>query len=527
MKSGCAEVEPVDARFLSADLPGSDPPASPSGMTSSPFDQSLSLLFETIAQSSIPDTDRISIICLSAITFVDQCERVDKLDAGKRTAVMAKILYVDDDCDLARSVGRNLSCMDHTVTIANTGLEGWNSIKSNQYDLVILDWEMPDLNGIELLKLLRSGDINTPVIMMTGRSALNDRVHGLQSGANDYMTKPFEIEELAARINAALRACKAAAPPPPKSLGTNNEAVLKRADLAGTALAARFEFLDLIAEGGSAMVFKCRHPQLSKLVAIKMLIESEFSEEAIARFEQEARVISNLEHQNILIVHDFGVTERKQPYMVMELIDGPSLHNYVESKGYLPLKEALPIVISIGDGLAYAHERGILHRDIKPGNIMLKQVSSQQVVPKILDFGLAKLLSICAHKAAIHTQAQQFIGSPPYMSPEQVRGKQLDERSDIYSLGCLLFEVVTGCLPFTGEDPVEIAFKHIEEPPLSFAQVRPEVKYPPTLELLLAKAMEKDPARRYQTVRELNNELARLLATLNDRSIWTRVRKIF
>jgi CheY-like chemotaxis protein/tRNA A-37 threonylcarbamoyl transferase component Bud32 len=439
---------------------------------------------------------------------------------------MAKILYVDDDADLALITAASLMAENHDVTVINEGPEGWSILKSNQYELVILDWDMPSLNGIEILQLMRTAGDTTPVIMLTGRTRLDDKMQGLDTGANDYLTKPFEVGELLARIRAALRT-KVAAPPPPKPLGANNEHVLNRANLTGTALAARFEFVDVLGEGGVAIVFKARHPQLDKFVAIKMLQGSELSEEDKARFESEARIVSKLDHPNIVTVYDYGVTERKQPYMVMELVDGPSLRAILEEHEYVTVDEALPILLAITEGLAYAHDYGVLHRDIKPDNVVLKQELNHQPIPRILDFGLAKLLQMNAPKSANLTQAQQIVGSPAYMSPEQVRLQSVDERSDIYSFGCLMFEVLTGYAPFLGDNPLEIALKHVEENPLTLGEVRPELvtTFPPVLEHLIGRALEKDPAKRFQTIRELQEELQKSSLPPPDSSLWNRLRK--
>jgi serine/threonine-protein kinase len=441
---------------------------------------------------------------------------------------MANILYVDDDKEFAAAARDALLHEKHDITVMSSGPAGWNHLKANNYDLVILDWEMPDLDGIEILKLMRSAGDSTPVIMMTARSAVGDKVTGLDAGANDYLTKPFSIEEFAARVRAALRN-KAAPPPAPKPLGSGNEAVLKQANLAGTTLAARFEFLEVIGTGGIALVFKARHPDLDKLVAIKMLQPTEFSGEAVSRFVREARIASKLDHPNIVIVYDFGITENKQPYMVMELIEGDDMQTYLEDKGYLSLEEALPILIQTGAALGYAHEKGILHRDIKPANIMLKQVANLPPTPKILDFGLAKLSELSSPgKQANLTMAQQIIGSPPYMSPEQVKNQPVDVRSDIYSLGCVIFQVVTGCPPFVADTPLEVALKRLEEPPLTLAEARPNVKFPLELVRLINRALDRDPEDRYQTMSELLEDLKKIPTKPTADSIWSKIKtKLF
>ncbi|HEY9871098.1 MAG TPA: protein kinase [Candidatus Obscuribacterales bacterium] len=429
---------------------------------------------------------------------------------------MAKVLVVDDDVELAGMVEDWLMYEQHNVTVVHTGFEGWSQIQTNEYELAILDWDLPDLNGIDILKRHRAAGGTTPIIMLTGHGTIDDKAEGLDSGANDYVTKPFHMKELSARVRAVLRVTATAAPPA-KPLGTGNEAVLEKGNLIGTSLAAKYEFLDVIGEGGVGLVFKARHPHLDRIVAIKMLLPSEMSEEMVARFEREARAISRLNHPNVITVHDFGITEKRMPFMVMEFVEGKALDVVLQEQDYLPLDLGLSLMIQVCDGLVHAHEVGVLHRDIKPSNIMLQRSPDGLPVPKILDFGLAKLRDHGNQKAVVLTQAQQVFGSPPYMSPEQVRGKTLDERSDVYSMACVIFEVVTGYPPHVGDTAMEIMIKHLEEPPFTFQEVRPELTYPPELERTIARALEKDPANRHQTMRELKDDIQRVAAVIGAR----------
>ncbi|MBX9685656.1 MAG: serine/threonine protein kinase, partial [Candidatus Obscuribacterales bacterium] len=253
----------------------------------------------------------------------------------------------------------------------------------------------------------------------------------------------------------------------------------------------------------------------------------------MARFEREARIVSNLEHPNIITVHDFGFTEKKQPYMVMEFIDGQDLDTALKAQpDGLPLEQALPILSAASAGLAYAHEQGILHRDIKPSNIALKQLENGELIPKLLDFGLAKLTGWNAGKEVALTQEQQILGSPVYMSPELVLGKTTDARSDIYSFACMIFEVVTGYTPFVGETAVEVATKRLTDPPLTFAEVQANKKYPEELEQLINRALERDPDKRFQTMKELHDQLSKINPKAPEKtsknqnsSIWSQLRK--
>lgn len=423
---------------------------------------------------------------------------------------MAKVLVVDDDQALSAMVADWLKYEKHEVTLVHCGFDGWKKIQTDEFDLAILDWDMPDLSGIDILKRYRDGGGITAIILLTGHNSADDKELGLDSGANDYLTKPFNLKELAARVRAVLRS-HASRAPVQKPLGTDNQAVLEKAQLSGTALAANYEFLETIGEGGYGIVFKARHPKLDKLVAIKMLQATDLREEAIIRFEREARAISRMDHPNIIVVHDFGVTERKQPYMVMDFVDGSTLEDIVEKCEMLPLNEGLDILTQVCDGMAFAHDVGIIHRDIKPANIMLKQLPNRPPVPKILDFGLAKLKEASAGDAVNLTQAARAYGSPPYMSPEQVRaGAVIDERSDIYAMGCVIFEVLTGFAPFFGETAMEIMVKRLEEPPFTFKEARPELTFPDRLQEIVSKALEKKPDDRYQTMQELRDDLASL-----------------
>jgi serine/threonine protein kinase/ActR/RegA family two-component response regulator len=423
---------------------------------------------------------------------------------------MAKVLIVDDDRSLGAMVTDYLKHEKHEVMLVCSGVEGWQQIQSNQYDLIVLDWDLPDLAGVDILKLYRASGGMASVIMLTGHNSADDKERGLDTGANDYMTKPFNLKELAARVRACLRA-QAAQAPVLKALGSGNEDVLEKGSLAGTALAAKYEFVDVIGEGGMGIVFKARHPKLDKLVAIKMLLSAQMSEEVMARFEREARSISRLDHPNIVVIHDYGMTERRQPFMVMDFIEGRSLEELIEEQEGLPLKEGLHVLVQVCDGLSHAHESGIVHRDVKPGNIILKNMGGKPPLPKILDFGLAKLEQSTAQNAIQLTRHGHAYGSPPYMSPEQVRGaKVVDERSDVYSMGCVVFETLTGFPPFTGETAMEIMIKRLEEPPYTFAETQCEVPYVDELQSIVSKALQIQPDDRYQTMKEMQEDLERV-----------------
>ncbi len=425
---------------------------------------------------------------------------------------MARILLVDDDLELSRSLSGWLVSDKHSVENVHTGLEGWERASSQQYDLLILDWDLPDVNGIDILKRFRAMGGVTHVIMLTGRSSVDNKTQALDAGADDYLTKPFHVTELSARVRALLRR-QDAHKPACQTLGTNNEHVLKRADLAGSLLASRYEFLEVAGAGGSGIVFKARHPIMEKLVAIKMLLSDnsdEYDKENIERFKIEAKAISRLDHPSIVTIYDFGVTEQGQPYMVMEYVTGNTLADMLEKLGPPPLKTGLTVCLQICDGLAHAHEMSILHRDIKPSNIVLKKVQGRPPEAKILDFGLAKIRASDAPRLEL-TQRGDILGSPPYMSPEQVRGDKVDERSDIYSFGCLTYEVISGFLPHMGTNINQIMAKHLEEDAIPLREIRPDLNLPKDLEVVVAKLLARKPTERFQSMREFRTVLERII----------------
>ena len=255
----------------------------------------------------------------------------------------------------------------------------------------------------------------------------------------------------------------------------------------GKLLDNRYEILERIGTGGMAMVYKARCHRLNRLVAIKILKE-ELAQDAEfrRRFHDESQAVAMLSHPNIVAVYDVSKSSELD-YIVMELIDGITLKQYMQKRGgKLSWREALHFITQIMKGLSHAHSRGIIHRDIKPHNIMVLRDGSI----KVADFGIARLTS-----AAQSTLTQEALGSVHYISPEQARGSHIDARSDIYSAGVVLYEMITGRLPYEGDSPVAVAIQHINSVPLSPREIDPEI--PEALEAITMKAMASDVSRRY------------------------------
>ena len=263
----------------------------------------------------------------------------------------------------------------------------------------------------------------------------------------------------------------------------------------GRMLDDRYEILELIGSGGMANVYKARCHRLNRLVAIKIL-KSDLADNADfrRRFRDESRAVAQLSHANIVSVYDVS-TSGETEYIVMELIDGITLKQYMERRGRMDWRESLHFITQIMRGLSHAHSRGIIHRDIKPQNIMVLRDGSV----KVADFGIACLAN------ASQTLTQEALGSVHYISPEQARGDRIDARSDIYSAGVVLYEMLTGRLPFEGDSAVSVAIQHLSSVPLAPRDIDPDIPEP--LELICMKAMNSDPDKRYPTADAMLEDL--------------------
>ena len=263
----------------------------------------------------------------------------------------------------------------------------------------------------------------------------------------------------------------------------------------GKMLDDRYEILELIGSGGMANVYKARCHRLNRLVAIKIL-KSDLADNADfrRRFHDESQAVAQLSHANIVSVYDVS-TNPDREYIVMELIDGITLKQYMERRGRMDWRESLHFITQIMRGLSHAHSRGIIHRDIKPQNIMVLRDGSV----KVADFGIACL----ANQG--QTLTQEALGSVHYISPEQARGDRIDARSDIYSAGVVLYEMLTGRLPFEGDSAVSAAIQHLSSVPLAPRDIDPSIPEP--LELICMKAMNSDPNKRYASADAMIEDL--------------------
>lgn len=529
---------------------------------------------------------------------------------------MAKIVVVEDDISLANLVKSYLEHESHEVNTISNGLEAQNFILANQADLIVLDWDLPGLSGIEILRDYRAFGGQSPVIMLTGHQKVEDKEQGFDDGADDYLTKPFNIKELGARIKGLLRRSQAAignvvtvgdivvdldtgkvlksgravtlvpreyqllsylvknrkevptsgellanvwsteAEMTSEAFYTVVRRVAKKLDpdgrmlridgimntsefkaLSGSSLSMpgsetsgatltdagdpmigrvldnKYEIIKAIGGGASGQVYKAKHKMMNVIVAVKVLAPQLCTQpELVKRFEREARAAGLLNHKNVLKVHDLGVTEESQPYMVMEYLNGFSLAELLEQNGKLSVGDSIEIISQVCQGIGKAHEEGLIHRDLKPGNIMVVAEGEHAFTVKIVDFGLAKLTRPEENENL--TQSGTMIGTPSYMSPEQCRSEPTDHRCDIYAIGCILHEMITGKKPFTSTNIIEIYIKHAQDAPPPVVLDDGNSELAERMQQVVHRCLEKKREDRYQSARELHADLSNVTATI-------------
>ena len=277
----------------------------------------------------------------------------------------------------------------------------------------------------------------------------------------------------------------------------------------GLALGDRYEIISRLGSGGMGLVYKVRQVLLNRELALKTIDKRSMSETALRRFQQEARTAFSLEHPSIIGVKDFGLLEDQTPFLVMELVNGETLAERLKRTGTQSLEEAISIFVQVCFGLAYAHDSGVVHRDIKPSNIMLLDglpVGSEGSV-KIVDFGIAKCTSHEGGEIQALTRTGEIFGSPLYMSPEQCSGFSVDHRADIYSLGCVLFEALTGTPPFIGDNALSTMMKHQNEQSPTLREASFGKEFPRAIEDIVATMIAKSPDARYQSIGRVAHDL--------------------
>jgi len=284
-------------------------------------------------------------------------------------------------------------------------------------------------------------------------------------------------------------------------------AVVRRDPFIGKVIGDKYQIIEVLGTGGFSTVYRAEQSSLKRSVAVKIL-HAEFVDkpDKIRRFQNEAESISTLVHTNVASVYDYGVLSEGQPYLIMEYASGQTLADILDETPRLDSERAVDIFLQTCEGIAAAHAKGLIHRDIKPSNIVLTKADDGSERIKILDFGLAKVVADTDGQRENLTMTGEVLGTPAYMSPEQCMGTATDVRTDIYSFGIVMYEILSGKLPLVGDNSYEVMNKHIHETPVLLS--KNESSIPPRLVRIVTKALQKDPDDRYQTIEELKDALS-------------------
>ena len=281
-------------------------------------------------------------------------------------------------------------------------------------------------------------------------------------------------------------------------------------DLVGQVVADRYHVLKQLGEGGMGQVYLAEHVKMGRRSAIKVMNPSMVHDpDAVARFNREAANASRITHPNVCAIYDFGETPDGLIYLAMEFIEGEPLADLLAREPALPLARATGIFLQVADALQAAHDLGIVHRDLKPENIMLSRGRDGADVVKVVDFGIAK--AVGGDDSQKVTKTGLVVGTPEFMSPEQLSGDKLDGRSDAYSLALVFFKMLTGVLPFVAGTVQETMIKRLTDEPATLTEVRPDLRFPPGFQETLATALARTPADRYQSALKFANDVAALL----------------
>jgi len=392
-----------------------------------------------------------------------------------------KVLIADDDPIWRVLLKQNVQKWGFEVIVAENGRQAWDILQKHEAPRVaILDWQMPELDGVEICRLIR-GAIKRPfvyTIILTSRDTRDDMVAGFESGADDYLVKPVDMAILRSRLSAAARIVKAV--PPPRQI-------------------PGYRLIGRLGAGAMATVYKAQQLSLDRLVAVKIL-PKKFGQnpEFVERFYAEGRAAAKLNHPNIVAALDVG-KHGNAHYFIMEYVRGHTVHEHLVKEGPYPEDQALAIAIQIAKALNHAHQAGLVHRDVKPKNILI----TQNGVAKLADMGLARAVS---DREAAEAEAGKAFGTPYYIAPEQIRGKvNIDSRADIYGFGCTLYHMVTGRVPFEGKEVSKILRKHLDDPLTPPDHINPRLSNGicEIIELCLAKS----PGERYANAADLIEDL--------------------
>jgi CheY-like chemotaxis protein len=413
-----------------------------------------------------------------------------------------RVLVVDDHAALRRALVRRLAAQGYVISEAANGQEAAKLVADGKFEAVLSDIRMPDMDGIQLLELLHERDPELPVILMTGTPELETAMKAVQFGAFEYLAKPVELDKLNRSVARAVDLCRiqrarrAALASVEKRL--SHDASADPESWSGTMLAGRYLVGALIGKGGMGSVYEAERQDLAMRVAIKILHPGYASrEDLVSRFRREAQVVATIDHPNIVKVLDFHADG--PIFLVMERLHGTSLAAAITRDGQLASSRVAFIASQMLSALAAAHRANVIHRDLKPDNVFLTSMSNMNDIVKLLDFGIAKLMGQPIHEKL--TETGIVLGTPAYMAPEYARAGTMDERGDIYAVGCVMYEALVGQEPFVAENYNALLYAIQEREAEPLRKLCPDA--PKGLCEVVEKAMSKDPDDRYYTAESM------------------------
>jgi serine/threonine protein kinase/FixJ family two-component response regulator len=400
---------------------------------------------------------------------------VAREDTDPNVPSAATILIVDDTPANLSLLSSMLLDRGYVVNVATHGRRALTLAEATRPDLVMLDITMPEIDGYEVCRALkaRPETRDVPVLFLSALDEVGDKLQAFRAGGVDYVTKPFQVEEVLARVETQVRLSRLqrALESRERELQKQNGELARRNDelvqaqhrtdlvfstlaevLPGRVLDGKYRLTRRIGKGGFGAVFRATHLSLGREVAIKVFRPSRGNDSpaGLERFRREGATACRLDHPNVVQVLDSAITEEGIAYLVMELLEGRPLSDEIRQRAPMPIARALDIGIAVCDVLAEAASRGMIHRDIKPANVFLHRGRDGEVV-KVVDFGIAKLVGEAPDVADEDvTRSGVVVGSPPYMAPERMVGGEYDHRADVYSLGVVLYQMITGHLPYEG-----------------------------------------------------------------------------
>ncbi len=419
---------------------------------------------------------------------------------------MAKILVIDDDPDILFLVSQALRLGGHDVLTSSEPERVAELALEHVADAVVLDVMMPGVSGYEALRRLREEPRTggTPVLFLSAYAASNERIRGLREGADDFLAKPFAVQELLLRVKRLTTPRQAAGPAEP-ALSPNLERTLNARKVVGQVYLGRYQALEVIGEGAMGLVLRGWDPRLKRAVALKTLrldriLDGEHRRERAAQLLDEAVTVARFSHPNIVAVYDVE-SSPELTFLALELVDGASLASYVDTLGPLNVDHTLSLALGVARALAAAHENGVVHHDVKPGNVLLGRDGSV----KVTDFGVAHLVS-----SLVEAEGRVF-GTAGYLPPEALTGHGYDEHGDLFAFGAVIYECLTGRQAFSGGTVNQRVRRTIGEDPHPLGELCPHV--PGEFRELIEQLLMKDPAARPGSAAELVTRLESLAGT--------------